>query len=111
MVWYIGYIEYVDTTSNKASGNGDPINLTDHSSCAIGKRKPEPEAFEFVAKHIGVNLYEMVFYDDSTENIIGAKRVGLNTVHVRSIEDIEASFDSLIQKSQQRHSPERNRPR
>ena len=96
---------YAFTNSNHAHqkvwsrkySNTLSIFQTVFNSSEIGKRKPESEAFEFVAKHIGVNLYEMVFYDDSIENIIGAKKVGLNTVHVRSIEDIEASFDSLIQ--------------
>jgi len=38
----------------------------------------------------------MVFYDDSIENIIGAKKVGLNTVHVKSILGIEESFKDIF---------------
>lgn len=65
-------------------------------SSDIGKRKPEPEAFQHVADAIQVNLSRIVFYDDSIENIIGAKNVGLKTVHVRSIGDIENSFQGLF---------------
>lgn len=65
------------------------------SSSDIGKRKPESEAFQLVADLIGVRLNEMVFYDDSIENINGAKKVGLNAVHVKTIRDIEESFKSL----------------
>lgn len=67
-----------------------------YNSSDIGKRKPEPEAFEFIAESIGVKLYEMIFFDDSIENIIGARKVGLNTVHVRSIADVERSVNTLI---------------
>ncbi len=66
------------------------------NSSDIGVRKPEPEAFQIVADLIGVDLSEIVFYDDSIENIIGAKKIGLNTVHVRSIRDVEASFDAIF---------------
>jgi len=38
----------------------------------------------------------MVFYDDSIDNIIGAKKVGLNTVHVKSIFDIKESFKDIF---------------
>jgi putative hydrolase of the HAD superfamily len=66
------------------------------NSSDIGKRKPEPAAFEIVADSIGINLNEIVFYDDSIENIVGANEVGLKTVHVRSILDIEESFRSIF---------------
>ena len=62
----------------------------------IGKRKPESEAFQIVADSIGVDFHQMVFYDDSIDNIIGAKKVGLNTVHVKSIFDIKESFKDLF---------------
>jgi len=66
------------------------------NSSDIGRRKPEPEAFQIVADSIGIDLCEIVFYDDSIENIIGAKKIGINTVHVRSILDIEASFGAIF---------------
>jgi glucose-1-phosphatase len=66
------------------------------NSSDIGKRKPEAEAFQMIADTIGIHLSEMIFYDDSIENIIGAKKVGLNTVHVRSIKDVEESFVALF---------------
>lgn len=66
------------------------------NSSDIGKRKPEPEAFQIVADSIGFKLNQMVFYDDSIENIIGAKNVGLRAVHVKSISDIEESFKDIF---------------
>lgn len=66
------------------------------NSSDIGKRKPEPEAFQIVADSIGFKLKQMVFYDDSIENIIGAKNVGLRAVHVKSISDVEESFKDIF---------------
>ncbi len=59
------------------------------TSSDIGKRKPELEAFQTVADLIGFGLSQIVFFDDLRENINGAKRAGLKTVHVQSILDIE----------------------
>ena len=62
------------------------------NSSEIGKRKPEPEAFKIVADSIGVKLSQILFYDDSIKNIIGAKHIGMQTIHVKSILDIEKSL-------------------
>ena len=58
-------------------------------SSEIGKRKPEPAAFQIVAESIGLEFHQMLFFDDSIENIIGARKLGLNTVHVKSAADVE----------------------
>jgi putative hydrolase of the HAD superfamily len=66
------------------------------SSSEIGKRKPEPEAFQIVADSIGLEFHQMIFYDDSMNNIIGARKVGLKTVHVKSVLDIADSFKDIF---------------
>ena len=66
------------------------------TSSDIGMRKPDPEAFQFVANSIGIELSEIIFYDDSIENIIGARNVGLNVVHVKSISDVEESIKQIV---------------
>jgi putative hydrolase of the HAD superfamily len=65
-------------------------------SSELGKRKPEPGAFRAVAEAIGVNLHRIVFFDDSIENVEGARVFGLNAVHVRSIADIEGSLQAVL---------------
>ena len=65
------------------------------NSSTIGARKPEPEAFTIAARAIGADLHDIVFYDDSAENIRGALKLGIPAVHVRSIADIEESLDEL----------------
>ena len=51
-------------------------------------RKPEPEAFAYVARAIGVALGRILFFDDTAANIDGARAAGLNAVLVRSPQDV-----------------------
>jgi glucose-1-phosphatase len=51
-------------------------------SSTIGLRKPDPEAFRFVVKEIGVPAGRIVFFDDSPANIEGARSCGLRAVHI-----------------------------
>ena len=57
-------------------------------SCHIGLRKPDREAFDFVAREIGVAPGRILFFDDTQRNIDGARAAGLQAVHVRSPEDV-----------------------
>jgi putative hydrolase of the HAD superfamily len=66
------------------------------NSSDIGNRKPEFESFKIVADSIGIESRQMIFYDDSIDNIIGARKAGLHTVHVKSILDIEDSFNDIF---------------
>ena len=58
-------------------------------SSELGKRKPEPEAFEAIAAAIGVRLDRILFFDDTLENVESARAIGMQAVHVRSVDDIE----------------------
>lgn len=69
------------------------------NSSDIGSRKPDPEVFHFIANATGVPLHQMIFYDDLMENIVGAEAVGMNTVHVTSISDVEESFKAIFGES------------
>ena len=57
-------------------------------SSRIGLRKPDREAFEFVAREIGVAPGRILFFDDTLPNVEGARAAGLQAVHVRSPEDV-----------------------
>lgn len=65
-------------------------------SSEIGKRKPEPAAFHTISCEIGVQPENIMFFDDSPENIVGAKKVGMQTVHVRSPKDIEIGLKAFL---------------
>lgn len=45
-------------------------------------RKPHPEIFEFVCSKEGLNPKTTLFIDDSIQHIEGAKKVGLQTLHL-----------------------------
>lgn len=47
----------------------------------IQMRKPYAETFEFVCKDAGLSIEKTLFIDDSEQHLIGAKAIGLNTLH------------------------------
>jgi len=64
-------------------------------SCAIGLRKPDACAYDHVIKAIGVKAERIVFFDDLSENIAGARRQGLIGVHVTSPNDVAKALSAL----------------
>ena len=58
-------------------------------SSELGKRKPAPEAFHAVAQAIDVPPERILFFDDTLDNVNGARAVGMQAVHVQAIADIE----------------------
>lgn len=59
----------------------------------IGLRKPEREAFDHVARELGLAPEEILFFDDLQENVDGALAAGLQAVLVRSPKDVR---DALV---------------
>ena len=51
-------------------------------SSEIGRRKPDPESFQWVAEDMGFEPSDIMFLDDSRENIRGAERAGMQTLEV-----------------------------
>lgn len=66
------------------------------ASCEMGKRKPTREAFEAVVSSVGVNANEILFFDDLLENVLGARKAGLQAVHVQNPKDTEKAIESLL---------------
>lgn len=61
-------------------------------SSEIGLRKPDAEAFEYILKEIAVEPEELLFFDDTLENIEGAERLGIQTVLVSSAESVVSAL-------------------
>jgi len=59
-------------------------------SCEIGLRKPEPAAFTLVSERIGVVPQRIAFFDDTVDNVDGARSAGLRAFLVRSSADVAA---------------------
>jgi len=53
-------------------------------SSEIGLRKPDAEAFHYILNDISVQPDELLFFDDSIENIEGASKLGIQTDSVVS---------------------------
>jgi glucose-1-phosphatase len=64
-------------------------------SSTIGFRKPDLEAYDHVVKAIGVPASRIVFFDDSADNIVGARAYGLNAVHVTAPDDVTMALAAL----------------
>ena len=64
-------------------------------SSSIGLRKPEAAAYDHVVKAIGVPAARIVFFDDSADNIAGARARGLTAVHVTAPDDVAKALAAL----------------
>lgn len=65
---------------------------TVYVSSSIGHRKPELKSFLHVADAMGFLPEDILFFDDSPVNLDGARRAGLQTVLVRSHDDVLAAL-------------------
>ncbi|MGQ0432450.1 MAG: HAD-IA family hydrolase [Microthrixaceae bacterium] len=61
-------------------------------SSDIGHRKPDRAAFDTVASMIGVSPSTILFFDDSPENVDGARKAGLQAVHVTSTDSVRTAL-------------------
>ncbi|RYY73129.1 MAG: HAD family phosphatase [Comamonadaceae bacterium] len=57
-------------------------------SHVIGHRKPQPAAFRHVLDTLGLDAGEILFFDDTPENVEGARRCGIASVLVREPQDV-----------------------
>jgi glucose-1-phosphatase len=64
-------------------------------SSTIGRRKPEARAYDYVVRAIGAPAERILFFDDSIENVSGARACGLQAVHVRSVADVANALAEL----------------
>lgn len=65
-------------------------------SCELGSRKPEPAGFIAIAAAIAVRPERILFFDDTLDNVHGARAVGLPAVHVRSVADVETAVAGFL---------------
>ena len=62
-------------------------------SCDIGARKPSADAFLEVSRRIGVAPARIVFFDDHSDNVRGAREAGMLAHEVHSAGDIRAALE------------------
>lgn len=61
-------------------------------SSDLGVRKPDSEAFHLVARRMGVEPAEVLFFDDGLENVEGARTAGMQSVLVDSASDVSSAL-------------------
>ncbi len=61
----------------------------------LGERKPDASAFLKVCASVGVAPGDALFFDDTDENLDGARRVGLHAVKVSGVKDVEQTLARL----------------
>lgn len=69
-----------NTTNQKIESFFDKVYL----SHEIGLRKPHEEIFEFVCKDQNITPSTALFIDDTIRHVEGAKRIGLNAIHLEN---------------------------
>jgi len=66
-------------------------------SAEVGLLKPAPRIYQLALERLGVAPQEAVFVDDFTENVAGARAVGMHAIHFRdpgqARADLEAALD------------------
>jgi putative hydrolase of the HAD superfamily len=62
----------------------------------LGQRKPNPEAFLKVCEHMGQCAEEVIFLDDTLENIEGAATAGLIARHTKSEMEVAEQLKKLL---------------
>lgn len=65
------------------------------TSCGVGARKPDSEAFLRLSQRIGVAPDKLAFFDDLEQNVAGARRAGLRAYRVTSAGEIAAISETL----------------
>jgi epoxide hydrolase-like predicted phosphatase len=66
-------------------------------SCDLGLRKPEAAAYRHVTACIGSEPEKVLFFDDTRENIDGAREVGMSAIQVRSFADIRSNVTEFLE--------------
>jgi putative hydrolase of the HAD superfamily len=70
------------------------------ASAHLGHNKPDQKFFSKIFKELkNVKKKEILFVDDSAENIKGAKDFGINTEHFTSIENLKRKLLTLNKKN------------
>jgi putative hydrolase of the HAD superfamily len=65
-------------------------------SCDLGLRKPESAAFHRVADSIGIAPRQILFFDDTEENIQGALDIGMPAVHIGGTLDLASKVTPFL---------------
>ncbi|MGW8484166.1 HAD family hydrolase [Microbacterium sp. NPDC055903] len=82
-----------DTISTEVSAMGLHAHFDAvYNSAEIGRRKPDSEAFQHVLRALGHEPEEVFFTDDSSDNVAGARALGMPSHRFTAIDDLRESL-------------------
>ena len=67
-------------------------------SSELGVRKPDRASFDRISREIGVPHGRILFFDDTPANVEGARRAGLQAVHVRTSADVRDAVQPWLDR-------------
>lgn len=84
----------------KSHGHSSLSDFFHHAyySHLIGKRKPDPETFQFVLDQQNLNPNETLFLDDTSMHLEGAAQTGIHTILVNSENPITTIFEPVLHR-------------
>jgi glucose-1-phosphatase len=91
------HLSYINSIILPKISNEDSLDRYFHRayySHRMKMRKPDAEIFEFVLQENGLKASETLFLDDNEMNVVGARSVGIKTIHVTSPDLILSYFDA-----------------
>lgn len=65
-------------------------------SCDLGMRKPQQDIFIYVLRSLKRKPSEVIFVDDKKENVIAAKKVGINGIVFKDIPRLKQDLQKYI---------------
>lgn len=80
--------QYLQRTYQSSIENFNHYFEKAYYSHLIRLRKPGVEIYQYVLQDAGIQADETVFIDDNAQNILGAKAVGLHTIHLGVEEEV-----------------------
>lgn len=90
--WFVDHLKKVHGLENF----NERYFVRTYYSHLIGRRKPDPEVYEWVLQDAGLEPDSMLFFDDRPENIEGARALGIPSVHVPHSSQLKQVLDETL---------------
>ncbi|MEV0291993.1 HAD family phosphatase [Nocardia sp. NPDC050710] len=84
----------------------DPIVI----SAEVGLRKPDPAIFELAVDRLGMRPDQVLFVDDSMDNVAGARRAGLRALLHTDPHGTRIAMAALLERPSPQNTPQRRTP-
>ncbi len=66
-----------------------------YSSHLLGMRKPDKEIFDYILKENNFKKEEVIFFDDTKENVEKAELIGISSFLVNSFDNMKKDIESF----------------